>query len=483
MIGRLGLLISRVFRYVMPDPFVLAVLLTFVTLLLARVGTGTTFPQLVDAWSSGLWGLLAFGMQMCLILVTGHALASSPPVSALLERLTRLLRTPAQAVLLVAFVAVVFGVLNWGLGLIAGALLARRVGVTMHRAGVRVHYPLLCAAGYLGLLVWHGGFSGSAPLKVTQRREIEEVFGAGAPFVDLPLTETILSPMNLLVTGGLLLLLPLVMMLLTPPARDAVAVDSFVTVDAAGADDAKGDADDAMVDADDTTVDAGAVSERRENASRTEAGLPRLLNDTPWVTALLVLLIAVWALRYYFPGDLSQSGIKSLTPNTVNLTMLGLGLILHRTPARYAHAIEDAARGCGAIILQFPLYAGIMATMKASGLTALLSARIAATTSEATLPLATLASAAVVNLFVPSGGGQWAVQGPIAMHAALDAGVDPGKIVMAVSYGDELTNMLQPFWALPLLSITGARARDIVGYTAVAMLVAATWMILGLWIF
>lgn len=459
MIGRLGLAISRVFRHVMPDPFVLAVLLTLLTLVLARLATGTTFPQLVDAWSSGLWGLLAFGMQMCLILVTGHALASSPPVSALLDRLAKLLRTPAQAVLLVAFVAVVFGALNWGLGLITGALLARRVGVAMHRAGVRVHYPLLCAAGYLGLLVWHGGFSGSAPLKVTQRREIEEVFGANAPFADIPLTETIFSPMNLLVTGGLLLLVPLVMMLLTPPARDAVTAESFVALDAAD------------------------PVERPALPARTESGLPRFLNDTPWVTALLVLLVAVWAVRYYFPSDLSESGIKSLTPNTVNLTMLGLGLILHRTPARYARAIDDATRSCAGIILQFPLYAGIMATMKASGLTALLAARIAETTNETTLPLATLASAAVVNLFVPSGGGQWAVQGPIAMHAALDAGVDPGKIVMAVSYGDELTNMLQPFWALPLLSITGAKARDIVGYTAVAMLVAAAWMILGLWVF
>jgi short-chain fatty acids transporter len=396
-------------------------------------------------------------MQMCLILVTGHALASSPPVSALLDRLVTLLRSPAQAVMLVAIVAVVFGVLNWGLGLIAGALMARRVGVAMQRADVRVHYPLLCAAGYLGLLVWHGGFSGSAPLKVTQRSEIEDLFGVDAPFAEIPLTETILSPMNFFVTGGLLVLVPILMALLTPAREDAATPDRFLR----------------------TAEPEVSGAEHRSHEPR----LPRFLNDTPWASAILVLLIAVWAIGFYFPRDLSQSGVKSLTPNSVNLTMLMLGLALHRTPARYARAIEQATRGCAGIILQFPLYAGIMATMKTSGLTVLLAEKMAATTNEVTLPILTFVSAAIVNVFVPSGGGQWAVQGPIAMHAALDAGVEPAKMVLAVSYGDQLTNMLQPFWALPLLSITGAKARDIVGYTTLAMLLAAVWIATGLLLF
>ncbi len=292
---------------------------------------------------------------------------------------------------------------------------------------------------------------------MTQRAEIEDLFGAEAPFQEIPLTETIFSPMNLFVTGGVLVIVPLLMALLTPSQRDAVTADRFI----------------------DTREDDRSAP----TPGPAEPRLPRFLNDTPWVSLLLVLLIAVWAVGYYFPRDLSQSGIKSLTPNTVNLTMLMLGLLLHRTPARYARAIENAARGCAGIILQFPLYAGIMATMKSSGLTALLAARIAASTSEITLPIMTFVSAALVNLFVPSGGGQWAVQGPIAMGAALEAGVEPAKMVMAVAYGDELTNMLQPFWALPLLSITGVKARDIVGYTALAMVVSGAWMVGGLLLF
>lgn len=165
------------------------------------------------------------------------------------------------------------------------------------------------------------------------------------------------------------------------------------------------------------------------------------------------------------------------------MTMLMLGLLLHGTPRRYVRAVEQAASGCAGIILQFPLYAGIMGLMAGSGLTAQMASAIADTSSPTTLPLFTFVSAGVVNLFVPSGGGQWAVQGPIAMHAAADAGVNPAKMVMAVAYGDQLTNMLQPFWALPLLAITGVKARDIVGYTAIVMVVAAAWMAAGLLLF
>ena len=163
--------------------------------------------------------------------------------------------------------------------------------------------------------------------------------------------------------------------------------------------------------------------------------------------------------------------------------MLMVGLLLHWTPMSYARAVERAAGGCAGIILQFPLYAGIMELMRSSGLTRMMANALTEGADERTQPLLTFLSSAVVNLFIPSGGGQWAVQGPIAMSAAVESGVDPGKMVMAVAYGDQLTNMLQPFWALPLLAITGVRARDIVGYTAMIMVVAGAWMLLGLVLF
>ncbi len=457
MIGKLGLRISAVFRALAPDPFVLAVVLTVLTFVLALVLTRSTPSSLIDHWGSsdGVWMLLAFGMQMCLILVTGHALASSPPVSAVLDRLAALPRTGAQAAAMVAFVACVLAVCNWGLGLIGGALMARRVGIAMERRGTPAHYPLLAAAGYLGLMVWHGGFSGSAPLKVTTQRDLVEVFGDAPPIVPLDLSQTLFSPLNLVVTGGLLLLAPLLLAALTPrDPRDISPASTFIELDAPGV-------------------------RARTMSSRTPL-LPRILEDTPIVTLALVVLIGWWAWRFYLPGGDTPSGLFRLSPNTVNLTMLMLGLICHGTPRRYIRAVEEAVSGCAGIIVQFPLYAGIMGLMQASGLTVLFAETLAERSTPEMLPVLTFLSAGVVNLFVPSGGGQWAVQGPIAVQAAVDAGVSPAKMVMAVAYGDQLTNMLQPFWALPLLAITGVKARDIVGYTALVMVVAGAWMVLWL---
>lgn len=471
MISRLGLVISRAFGKTAPDPFVLAIVLTVVTFAAVLWKTPLGFMQAIDLWAGtkGLWtaGILKFAMQMCLILVTGHALASSPPVSRLLNRLAALPGNAWQGVALVALTAGIMGVFNWGLGLIAGALMARRVGVGLEKRDIAVHYPLLAAAGYIGLLLWHGGFSGSAPLKVANTSEITDIFGSNPPFESISIAQTILSPLNLFITGGLLVLIPIVMAWMMPKeAHNMHTPSSFVDLD-----------------------EESASHSSQSSTLRTKPFVPRLLEDSPVMTLVLVSFIAIWAWRYYFPPiDPTTklqpvSGLMHLTPDTVNLTMLMLGLVLHGTPMRYVRAVEKAASSCAGIILQFPLYAGIMGLMSHSGLTAQMAGAMGQHATPATMPLMTLGSAALVNLFVPSGGGQWAIQGPIAMQAAVDTGVAPAKMVMAVAYGDELTNMLQPFWALPLLAITGVKARDIVGYTAIVMVLAAAWMVIGLVVF
>ena len=449
-------MLCAVFRRAAPDPFVLAVLLTIITLILALTLTDVGLPGAIAAWSgdTGLWsaGMLRFAMQMCLILITGHALASSPPITRSLTWLASKPRTPTQAVVFVAATAMLLAILNWGLGLIAGAIMARRVGLAMDRKGVKVHYPILAASGYLGMMVWHGGFSGSAPLKVTKAREITDIFGPNPPIEPIALSQTILSPMNLIITGGLIVLSLGVMVLMHPRDGHITASDHGVTPE--------------------VTPPPAATADDKPL-------IPRLLEDTPMLSIVLVAMMGVWAWRYYFPG-VGQSGVYELTPDAVNMTMLMAGLILHGTPMRYVRAVEEAIGGCAGIVLQFPLYAGIMGLMHESGLTRLLAEGIASASNATTLPLMTFISAGVVNLFVPSGGGQWAVQGPIAMQSAVTSGVDPAKMVMSVAYGDQLTNMLQPFWALPLLAVTRVKARDIVGYTAVAMVLGSAWI--SLWL-
>ncbi|MCA9292031.1 MAG: short-chain fatty acid transporter [Phycisphaerales bacterium] len=473
MISRLGLAISGIFRRTCPDPFILAIGLTVVTGGLiawlqpdpngAGVLTAHSLADLIGYWQGGFWDQLTFAMQMCLILVTGHALASSPPIRRLIRGIASLPRSAPAATLLVALVAMLGGVVHWGLGLIAGALIARDVGHALQRRGIAHHYPLLAAAGYLGLLVWHGGFSGSAPLKMTTAADVASVFGADAPYATIPLTGTIASTSNLVITGVAVLLAAGTVMLLVP-RRDEDMVPCG-------------------------TFDVADPPARTWPPMRS---LPDVLDGSPLMSVVLALPILLYLFSplvirlapsvadaaWLPPGpDWARFG-----PNQVNALFLALGLVMHGTPRRYLAAVDDAVRGCAGIILQFPLYAGIMGLMASSGLTTMLSDGIARTADADTLPLFTFVGAAIVNLFVPSGGGQWVVQGPIAMDAARELGADPARIVMSVAYGDQLTNMLQPFWALPLLAITGVRARDIVGYTAIVMLVVGAWIALALWL-
>lgn len=403
-----------------------------------------------------MWSLLAFGMQMCLVLVSGHVLAASRPVERLIAWLADRPRTGASAGAMVAAVACLAAVVNWGLGLIVGALMAREAGRSLSRRGIPHHYPLLVAAGYLGLMVWHGGLSGSAPLTMTTAAGAARSLDpdtmsklAAAGFAQgVPLSRTLGSPLNLAVTGGLLVLAPLTVLLLAPRrAEDVRGMSRFVP----------DPADRALTPADDG---AGAV--------------PRWLEHSPAVSLVLAaaLLAGLWAFA-------QRESLWRLGLNEVNAGMIALGLILHGSPARYLAAVEQAVRGCGGIIVQFPIYAAIMAVMANTGLARLL-ADVARQTPPDLLPLGTFASACVINMFIPSGGGQWAVQGPIALSSGLEAGVDPGRMILAVAYGDQLTNMLQPFWALPLLAITGVKARDMVGYSALVMLAAGAWIALML---
>ncbi len=460
--SRLGLFVTRTIGRWIPDPFVLAIGLTLVTAILAIVVPGTfaepdpadrsKIQRLLSAWwDDGLWKLLGFSMQMALVLVTGYALASSPPIRWCIDRVAGIPRSTATAAAMVAFVAVLTGLVNWGLALVVGALLARAVGRSLERRGIPCHYPLVAAAGYLGLLVWHGGFSGSAPLNMTRAGEAAKILPAEIvaehAAEGIPLSETLLSPMNLFVAVGLLVIAPLICLFLSPVDRDQIRTPS----------------------------DLGVVFDDRRSDPDHESGIVQ----TAFGLALGLALVAGFV-AYLLDAD---GGLSRLGLNQINATMFGLGLMLHGSPTRYLAAVEEAARGAAGIILQFPLYAGVMGIMAASGLLAMFADAANAASTPTTLPLLTMASAAVVNLFVPSGGGQWAVQGPIAMVAGAQDGVPLGKMIMSVAYGDQLTNMLQPFWALPLLAITGVKARDIVGYTAIVMIVAAVWIAIALLVF
>ncbi len=510
MIRALGRRFEAFFRAVTPDPLVLAIGLTALVFALAMALEGASFLDTLRAWQGqgGFWSLLAFAMQMLLILVTGHAVASAPAVRRLLAGLAGLPRTGAQAAALVAAVAIAAGLLNWGLGLIVGALLSREVGRRLAGAGVRAHYPLLVAAGYASMMCWHGGLSGSAPLDVTSDALLTSFLGEelAATLSPIGFDRTVLTVDNLVVSGGLLVLIPLVCALLAPAPDDAVGYDDYVGDAPAPERDVAHDGglgpsalllvvpflvlgvraaspdvtralgalgDDALVAALGGLVAIGAVALAYRSRDDGHAlTVPERVERHPLTIGVLVFLLAAACVRWQL-----DVGVAQLDPNAVNLLFLTLGLALHGSLRRYVAAVSEAVRGTTGIVLQFPLYAGIMGIMRGTGLAATLAGALSSLAPASLLTTFTFLSAGLVNLFVPSGGGQWAVQGPIAVEAAQQLHVPVEHVVMAVAYGDQWTNMLQPFWALPLLAITGIKARDILGYTTVFLLIGGAWVI------
>ncbi|MBI1192353.1 MAG: hypothetical protein GC205_04170 [Bacteroidetes bacterium] len=224
-----------------------------------------------------------------------------------------------------------------------------------------------------------------------------------------------------------------------------------------------------------------------QQADHTQSAVPAGFSF-PWrsagrIAAALFAALILVAVGLRFAESESKGSLRFLTLDFINLALLGLGLLLHGSFSRYAEAAEKAMPGAAGIAIQFPFYFGIMGLMQDFGLVAWMAQGFVELSTAQTFPLFGLLSAGLVNFFVPSGGGQWQVQGPVLIEAARALGVPDWKAIMALSYGDQLTNMLQPFWALPLLGITGLSARDILPYTAMAMLLGLVIFAVALTLF
>ncbi|WP_336714257.1 short-chain fatty acid transporter [Arthrobacter sp. USHLN218] len=426
-----------------PSALVFGIVLTLIVAALALALTDAGPVEVVKGWGDGLSGLLAFMTQMALVLLLGHTLANTRPVRRLLAFLGGLPRGQIQAYVFVFVVAAAASLITWGLGLVVGALLAKEVAAQLRAKGVRLHFPMLVAAGFSGFVVWHMGYSGSGPLTAaTEGSFIAEQLGR-----TVPISETTFSPWNIAAALATVVAVGLALAAVAPRGDDKIIELGI-------------DARDTGVDIDEDVVTP---------ADRLDAS--RILT-----TVVGLVLVAYLAIHFVQGG--------SLTLDIVNWSFLALIFLLVRNPFELMALVKDAASNVGDILLQFPLYAGILGIMTASGLITVFSDLFVSISTPQTFGVLALLSAGLVNFFVPSGGGQFAVQAPIMLDAAERLGVDPSVPIMAVSYGDQWTNMIQPFWALPLLAIAGLKMRDILGYTtftliASGLVFAATLLIVG----
>ena len=440
---------ERVFNGFLPTPFTIAILLTFITFILALLTTepkaeGPHLIQLLQFWEQGVWHspLLVFCMQMMLMLVLGHTLALSKPINILIEKVIKYCNTSAKSAAIVTLFTLLVSFFNWGLGLIFGAIFARKVGEQASRKGIKINYPLIGAAGYSGLMVWHGGISGSAPIKIAE----EGHFLANKIGV-ISQAETIFSTMNISVSIVLLITLPLLMYYLGEK-------NTGITLN----------------------LKSEEISENKNLTGAEKLDHSKII---AYITGGIILIYTFYK-TFILTEDIS---LKVINPNYINLVLLGLAIVMHSNFFSFLKGIDSAISGASGILIQFPLYFGIMGIMNHSGMAQQMSGFFVSISNTTTLPIFTFISAGIVNIFVPSGGGQWAIQGPIIVNAATQLGVSIPKSVMALAYGDQLTNMLQPFWALPLLGITGLKAKEILPYTLILLVAGIIIFITGLLLF
>ena len=421
-----------IFERLLPEPFVFAVLLTLLTAALAFIfAPKHTMPDVLTGWYGGIFTIFPFAFQMVLILVTGYALASSKPISATLKRIAAIPKTPRGAVALTVLVALTTVTLNWGFGLITSAIFAREIA-KRHR----LDFAWLLAGAYSGFVMFPPGLSSSialaqatpgSPLNIVQKLTGQII----------PLHQTLLSAFNLVPSLILFIVLPLLFSRMQPPDADMQPADQ------------------ARLEAE----DAPKIQVRT-------GGLAGVL-DRAWI-----LNLALVAAAFGYLGMQMVAGKFSLDINSLILIFLALGLLLHWQPVAYVEAINNAARVTGSLLLQYPIYGGIMGMMTATGLAGVIAKWFLAFSTAHTLPFWGFISSIIISLFVPSGGGHWAVQGPFIVPAAVALHVNLAATAQGVGYGEAVANMIQPFWALPLLAIAGIGMRRVMGFTVITFFVS-----------
>lgn len=423
----------------LPDPFLFASILTVIVFIAGMIVTKQTPLAMLIHWNTGFWSLLSFAMQMALIVVTGHTLANTPVINKGIKKIASIPNNACQAIITTTVVAGIACWINWGFGLILGAILAKEVAKKVKG----VDYRLLIASAYSGFVVWHGGLSGSIPLTIAAGGKDVAAVSAGIITSAIPTSQTLFSKYNLFIVIFILITMPVINWFMHPKGKEVFIIDPKKLEDSPASEAAA------------TVAVEMTPAEKLENSP---------------IISMIVGCMGMVYIIYYF----ATKGFK-LDLNIVNFTFLFLSILLHGTPRKFLNAAASGVRATTGVIVQFPFYAGIMGMMvgtNAAGISlgkAIATGLISVATPK-TFTLFTILSTALCTIFIPSGGGEWALQAPIIMPAASHLGVSVSTAAMAISWGDAWASLLQPFWALPALAIAGLGARDIMGFCIIDLL-------------
>lgn len=411
----------------LPDAFTVALIFLVAMFGVGMIVGGQSFPQMLTHWSSGFFGMLPFTLQMIMVMFTGHALANSSAIKRGLRGLARIPKNNTQAVMLLFTVTFALCYFNWGLGLVGGAIIAKEIA-RVHKG---MHFPLLVAVAY-GANNTLLGLSSGIPLTIaTPGHFLEETMGV------VPLTESLFAPWNLIITVVSFAVCFIIYTAMAPrkPGDEIIEVDPHLFDD--------------------------ELLEETTKKPKSEMTVSEKINNSRILTYIVVAIGLCYFVYYVMNNGLN------LNIETVIILFYVLGMAAYGTPAGYARAVKESMVSCYGIAMQFPIYASIMGMMRDSGVTENIADWFISISTAETFPLFTFLSAGLINFLVPGGGSQWAVQGPFMIPAGLELGVEPAKVAISLAWGDVWTNLLQPFWALPVLAVAKLEIKDVMGYCAV----------------
>ncbi len=463
MLRSAGKFLAERLRQIIPDAFVFAILLTLVAGLSAWALTESSALEVLDAWFRGFWVLLEFGMQIVLILATGYAIALSAPVSRIIDASSRRITNPFQVYLAVMICGGLLSLVSWSWVIIV-AVFAREVAKRVDG----IDYSYLTACVFISSWTWVCGLSSSIPLLLNTDGNF--MIESGLLEGKIPIDATLGSTTNLVYFIVGIMTIPALMVLMRPRSAQATALGEMLEQEA-----------NATV----LTVEREAEQLRYPFNTLSDS-----LNHGR-APQLLIALAGVAYIIFHFASKGFDINLEIMI-----FIFLMIGLLAHRTPMNYVVAMKRSCANVSGIIFQYPFYAGIMGLMMYTGLGTMISEWMSGFAGVASLPAIAQFAGAVVNFFVPSAGGEWAVVGPSFIESAKSVGsaLPAGelqdliaKVALAVAYGETSTNLLQPFFLLIILPVMGAgvriQARDVMGYMAipfvvwyVVTLVILTWV-------
>jgi len=434
----------RFFDFWTPNSLVFVFLLTILVAILALIFCGSpimtsteTQKSLMDAWTGGFWNLLTFGMQMSLVMLTGYVLASSPPVKKALKKVASIPNSQAAAFFTLMLVGGILNWIHWGIGMMASIMIAREVLAASKVKGYKIHQTALVGAVYC-TAACAAGISQAAPLYAATPNYLKGLVSteiAGLLDASYPMSVSVLSPLVITQCVILFVIIAVVGYVVLPKRSDRIVEISEQFKD--------------------EILGSNVIEEKPVRNT-----FASWINNSPILNLIIGIFGLIWCIRL-----LAKSGIVGISLNNYNFLLLMLGVLLCGTPEKFCEIVQKSIGAIWGVVIQFPFYAGIFGIIAYTGLSDVIVKVFLNISNTQNFPLVTFVYSSILNMIVPSGGSKFVIEAPYILESAVRLGSSVPKVICAYTFGDMTTNLIQPFWALPFLSMCKVKFKDILPFT------------------